>query len=76
MPGMQTEEAIAALTAASGADFDRRFVTMMTAHHEGARVMAGDVLKGGTDQRMNEIANEMAVEQASEIRRMRELDVT
>ncbi|MFG1607552.1 DUF305 domain-containing protein [Actinoplanes sp. NPDC049265] len=76
MPGMQTPEAIAALTAARGADFDKRFVTMMTAHHEGARVMAGDVLKGGTDQRVNEIANEMAVEQTSEIRRMRDLKVT
>jgi uncharacterized protein (DUF305 family) len=76
MPGMQTPDAIAALTAAHGADFDKRFVTMMTAHHEGARVMAGDVLKGGTDQRINEIANEMAVEQTSEIRRMRDLRVT
>jgi uncharacterized protein (DUF305 family) len=76
MPGMQTEPAIAALTAASGADFDRRFVTMMSAHHEGARQMAGDVLRGGTDQRLNEAANEMAVEQATEIRRMRDLDVT
>jgi len=76
MPGMQTEAAIAALTAASGADFDRRFVTMMTAHHEGAREMAGDVLRGGADQRLNETANEMAVEQATEIRRMRDLKVT
>jgi uncharacterized protein (DUF305 family) len=76
MPGMQTEAAIAALTGATGADFDRRFVTMMTAHHEGARVMAGDVLTGGADQRLNEIANEMAVEQAVEIRRMRDLKVT
>jgi uncharacterized protein (DUF305 family) len=76
MPGMQTPAAITALTAARGADFDKRFVIMMTAHHEGARVMAGDVLKGGTDQRINEIANEMAVEQTSEIRRMRDLKVT
>jgi uncharacterized protein (DUF305 family) len=76
LPGMQTEAAIAALAAAQGADFDSRFVTMMTAHHEGARVMAGDVLRGGSDQRLNEMANEMAVEQASEIRRMRDLNVT
>jgi uncharacterized protein (DUF305 family) len=76
MPGMQTEAAIAALTAATGADFDRRFVTMMTAHHEGARQMAADVLRGGADQRLNEMANEMAVEQASEINRMRDLKVT
>jgi uncharacterized protein (DUF305 family) len=76
MPGMQTEPAITALAAAKGAEFDRRFVTMMIAHHEGARQMAGTVLQGGADQRANEIANEMAVEQASEIRRMRDLNVT
>jgi uncharacterized protein (DUF305 family) len=73
MPGMQSDADVAALTAARGADFDRRFVAMMTAHHEGAIQMAGDVLVGGTDQSLNEIANEMAVEQSSEIARMRQL---
>jgi uncharacterized protein (DUF305 family) len=76
MPGMQTEAAIADLAAARGADFDRRFVAMMTAHHRGAQQMAGDVLRGGTDQSMSEMANEMAVEQVSEIRRMAELGVS
>ena len=75
MPGMQTPESITALTAASGTDFDKRFVTMMTAHHEGARQMATDVLRGGSDQTLLEMANEMAVEQGSEIRRMEELGV-
>ncbi|WP_328466020.1 DUF305 domain-containing protein [Actinoplanes sp. NBC_00393] len=76
MPGMQTEAAIAELTASKGADFDRRFVTMMTAHHEGARQMAGDVLRGGADQRLSELANETIVEQVTEIRRMADLNVT
>jgi uncharacterized protein (DUF305 family) len=75
MPGMQTETAIATLTAARGADFDRRFVTMMTAHHRGAQQMAGDVLRAGSDQRLSEMANEMAVEQGSEIRRMADIGV-
>lgn len=75
MPGMQTDAAMAALTAATGADFDRRFVAMMTAHHKGAQQMAGDVLRGGTDLLLSEIANEMAVEQGSEIRRMEQLGV-
>jgi uncharacterized protein (DUF305 family) len=75
MPGMQSEAAIATLTADRGADFDRRFVTMMTAHHRGAQQMAGDVLRGGSDQRLSEMANEMAVEQGSEIRRMADLGV-
>jgi uncharacterized protein (DUF305 family) len=73
MPGMQTPAAVAALTAARGAEFDRKFVTMMTAHHRGALQMAGDVLSGGTDQLLRETANEMAVEQGSEIRRLAQL---
>lgn len=75
MPGMQTPAAIDQLTAARGAEFDRLFVTMMTAHHRGAQQMAGDVLRAGSDQRLNELANELAVEQVSEIRRMAELGV-
>jgi uncharacterized protein (DUF305 family) len=75
MPGMQSADDLAALTAATGADFDRRFVTMMTAHHRGAQQMAGDVLRGGTDLLLSEMANEMAVEQGSEIRRMEQLGV-
>lgn len=76
MPGMQSQAAIAALTAARGADFDRRFVEMMTAHHRGAQQMAGDVLRGGSDLHLSEMANEMAVEQGSEIGRMAQLDLT
>ncbi len=75
MPGMQSPEKVAALTAARGADFDRRFVEMMTVHHEGARQMAADVLRGGSDRTLNEMANEMAVEQGSEIQRMAQLDI-
>ncbi len=76
MPGMQSASAIAELAAARGADFDRRFVTMMIAHHRGAQQMAGDLLRGGTDQRLSEMANEMAVEQGSEIRRMDDLSLS
>jgi uncharacterized protein (DUF305 family) len=73
MPGMQSPADVAALTAAKGAEFDRKFITMMTAHHRGAVQMAGDVLAGGTDEMLREAANEMAVEQGSEIRRMAQL---
>jgi uncharacterized protein (DUF305 family) len=73
MPGMQSPADLAALTAARGADFDRKFVAMMTAHHKGAIQMAGDVLGGGSDEVLRETANEMAVEQGSEIRRLEQL---
>ncbi|MBL7259936.1 DUF305 domain-containing protein [Actinoplanes sp. LDG1-01] len=73
MPGMQTEADLAALTAAQGAAFDTKFAAMMTAHHRGALQMAGDVIKGGSDEKLREVANEMAVEQGSEIRRLRQV---
>lgn len=75
MPGMQPEADMVALAAAEGADFDRRFVAMMSAHHRGAVQMAGDVLTAGTDLTVNELANELAVEQTAEVRRMAQLGV-
>lgn len=76
MPGMQSATAIVDLTAARGADFDRRFVLMMIAHHRGAQQMAGDLLRAGADQRLSEMANETAVEQGSEINRLNDLHIT
>jgi uncharacterized protein (DUF305 family) len=76
MPGGQSPEKIATLTAATGAGFDRLFVAMMTEHHQGAQQMAGDLLKSGVDQRLSELANETAVEQVSEIRRMSALGIS
>lgn len=73
MPGMQTEADLAALAAASGPAFDAKFAAMMTDHHRGAMRMAGDVLKGGNDEKLREVANEMAVEQGSEIRRLQQV---
>jgi uncharacterized protein (DUF305 family) len=70
MPGVQTAGDLNALAAARGADFDRRFVAMMTAHHRGALRMVDDVLSGGSDTVVAELANEIGVEQAAEIRRM------
>jgi uncharacterized protein (DUF305 family) len=72
MRGMQSPDAMRALAAAQGDAFDRMFVTMMTAHHQGAIDMAGDVLKVGRDAQVEEMANGIAAEQAAEITRMRE----
>ncbi|MFC3502256.1 DUF305 domain-containing protein [Micromonospora krabiensis] len=73
MRGMQTPEALARLAAARGADFDRLFVQMMTAHHQGAIELATDLLTVGADQTLNEFANSVATEQTVEIGRMHEL---
>ncbi|MEU8820110.1 DUF305 domain-containing protein [Actinoplanes sp. NPDC048796] len=73
MPGMQTAADLTALAGLKGAAFDERFIAMMSAHHRGAMRMAGDVMKSGEDERLRETAGEMAVEQGSEIRRMKDL---
>lgn len=75
MPGMQTDADLAALAAAAGAQLDRRFITMMSAHHRGGIAMARTVLTGGTDQAVNELAADVVVEQDAEIRRMAQLDI-
>ncbi|MEU7618924.1 DUF305 domain-containing protein [Micromonospora rifamycinica] len=73
MRGMQSPAAIRQLTDARGTAFDRLFVQLMTAHHEGAVAMATELLSAGADQQLNEFANAVATEQAVEIARLREL---
>ncbi|MEW2414419.1 DUF305 domain-containing protein [Streptomyces sp. NPDC046866] len=71
MPGMATEAQLKALADARGTDFDHLFLTLMTAHHEGALKMAADVLKNGNDPAVEEWANEVVATQSAEISRMR-----
>ncbi|MBY8874740.1 DUF305 domain-containing protein [Micromonospora sp. PLK6-60] len=73
MRGMQSPDAMRRLAAARGAEFDRLFVRMMTAHHQGAVTMAVDLLKVGADLTLAQFANDVATEQGIEIDRMREL---
>ncbi|MFF4388207.1 DUF305 domain-containing protein [Streptomyces sp. NPDC001552] len=71
MPGMATEQQLAELTAARGTDFDRLFLKLMTAHHEGAVKMAGEALAGGNNVAVEEMATEVVATQSAEIHRMR-----
>ncbi|MBE1486929.1 DUF305 domain-containing protein [Plantactinospora soyae] len=73
MHGMQSPAAIAALTSATGTAFDRMFIEMMSAHHQGAIQMAQAVLTAGVDPQIRELARNIAFEQAVEINRMREV---
>ncbi|MFF0573775.1 DUF305 domain-containing protein [Streptosporangium saharense] len=73
MPGMATPEQLRALAAASGPEFDRLFLQLMTAHHRGAITMSEEVLTHGSHLRVEELANEIATTQAGEIRRMARL---
>ena len=56
MPGMATPEQLSRLGAAAGAEFDRLFLQLMIAHHEGALTMATQVLSEGRDVFVEEMA--------------------
>jgi uncharacterized protein (DUF305 family) len=71
MPGMIAEMPIANLRAAQAADFDRLFVSLMSAHHQGAIDMAYDALKNATDPRLKTISYSIGYEQRGEINLMR-----
>ncbi|GLW11048.1 lipoprotein [Microtetraspora sp. NBRC 13810] len=71
--GMATLEQMNRLRAARGRDFDRLFLQLMIAHHEGALTMARTQLAQGTDRLMRLMAKDVHAGQAIEITRMRRL---
>ncbi len=71
MPGMATAEQLAALRAASGPAFDKMFLQLMTAHHEGALTMASDLLQTGSDIFVEEMAQDVIAGQQKEISQMK-----
>lgn len=71
--GMMTEEDMDRLMATSGRDFDRAFLTMMIAHHEGAIEMARAEQATGKDPGALALAGQVEVDQAAEIETMRDL---
>jgi uncharacterized protein (DUF305 family) len=70
MPGMATPEQMDQLKAAKGADFDKLFLRLMIAHHQGALAMADVVRTKGVDVRVQEMADDVTATQSAEIRRM------
>ncbi|RDD90921.1 DUF305 domain-containing protein [Streptomyces parvulus] len=73
MPGMATEAQLKKLRAARGEAFDQLFLTLMITHHEGAITMATDVKSEGNNVQVEEMADDVAAQQTSEISRMREM---
>jgi uncharacterized protein (DUF305 family) len=75
MPGMLTAEEMAALAAATGAEFDRLFLTGMIKHHEGALTMVQDLYGAGggagQESEMYAFAADVDADQRMEIDRMR-----
>ncbi|HEU0012302.1 MAG TPA: DUF305 domain-containing protein [Longimicrobium sp.] len=76
MPGMLTEAEMAAMRAASGQEFDRRFLEGMIRHHQGALAMVSELFATpGAAQRPEvfQFANDVDADQRAEIARMQAL---
>ncbi len=69
---MAGDEDMAALAGSTGADFDRRFLTLMIAHHEGALTMAEPV-RASSDPEIRQLAAAIVSTQTDEIAVMRGL---
>jgi uncharacterized protein (DUF305 family) len=70
MPGMMTDADLAKLTAATGRDFDRMFLTMMITHHRGAVTMATDEERDGRYAPAIALATTIRTSQTTEITEM------
>jgi uncharacterized protein (DUF305 family) len=76
MAGMATPEQMAELAAAEGAAFDRLFLTLMIAHHEGAVRMVEELLElpgSAYDAVLFEFTSDITNDQTAEIERMHAL---
>ncbi|MGY5884221.1 DUF305 domain-containing protein [Modestobacter lacusdianchii] len=73
MGGMDMNMDMSGLETASGADFDRMFLEMMTEHHQGAVDMAKTEMVDGQNIDAIALAQEIASSQAAEIEEMQAL---
>ncbi|MFD3506060.1 DUF305 domain-containing protein [Nocardia sp. NPDC058666] len=71
MPGMMTQQQMSSLQAANGADFDKQWLEMMIAHHQGAVGMAQTELSSGVNPPSRQLATKIAADQEAEIATMR-----
>ncbi|PXA73354.1 DUF305 domain-containing protein [Cryobacterium arcticum] len=67
MPGLATDAQIAELTAATGVDAERQFLTLMIAHHRGAVEMAEAVQDRASNTSVLGFANSVIISQNAEI---------
>jgi len=79
MAGMATPEQMAALASAGGVDFDRRYLTLMIKHHEGALKMVDKLLEqegSAFDPALFEFTTNVTNDQKAEIKKMNALLIT
>lgn len=73
MPGMMSDADMAKLGKASGAAFDKLFLTQMIAHHTGAVSMANTELGAGQNSAATTLAKAIIAGQGKEITQMKSL---
>jgi len=73
MAGMVSEADMDRLRAATGAEFDRLFLELMIAHHEGAIAMAQDPLTNGEDPELQTLLDAIVTAQTAEIATMQQM---
>ena len=73
MPGLATDDQLAALQAASGVEAERMFLTLMIAHHRGGVEMADAILARSDVRQVRVFATGMVQSQESEITAMQEM---
>lgn len=76
MPGMLSDEEMAALDKSRGPDFDRLFLTGMIKHHQGAITMVNELLNSYGSAQGDDIykfASDVFADQSTEITRMQEM---
>lgn len=73
MPGMATRDELAALQQATGTEADRRFLTLMVEHHEGALPMAQALLDRSDNEPVRRLAHSILTSQQAEIELMQSM---
>lgn len=73
MPGMMTDGQIDQLRTATGQDFDRMFLEMMTTHHQGAIEMAKAEQADGSNPEAVALATSIETSQTAEVAEMAEM---
>jgi uncharacterized protein (DUF305 family) len=73
MAGIMSEDDMNKLEAARGAEFDRQFAQMMTAHHNGAIEMARTEQAQGADPEAKALAKTIEIAQQAEVAQMQKI---
>lgn len=73
MPGMMSDTDMSALGNATGATFDKMFLTMMIGHHTGAIEMAKTEQAKGRNAEAKALAKEIEAAQTTEIAKMKQM---